>query len=232
MWRREGEGAERVQRVTSITNSSSTIKYQNHVPCGFSYKLVCVDDRFSKDVVVHREGVDDGVDNEERGKKSVHKFITAMTDEYEYCKKIKHRYFNQNLVMSKKMKKKLQSAGKCWVGEKMFDENSIRVRDHCHITDKFRGAAHQDCNINLKITNRRPVIFHNLRGYDSHLIIKELGNFGVDVTVIPNGLEKYMAFIINKNLIFIDSMQFMNSSLDSLVETLNDSDFKKIIQRI
>ena len=54
-----GEGTERVQRVTSITNSSSTIKYQNHVPCGFSYKLVCVDDRFSKDVVGHRAGVDD-----------------------------------------------------------------------------------------------------------------------------------------------------------------------------
>ena len=54
----QGEGAERVQRVTSITNSSSTIKYQNHVPCGFSYKLVCIDDRFSKDAVVHRAGVD------------------------------------------------------------------------------------------------------------------------------------------------------------------------------
>ena len=110
----------------------------------------------------------------------------------------------------------------------MFDESSIRVRDHCHITGKFRGAAHQDCNINLKITNRVPVIFHNFRGYDSHLIIKELGNFDVDVTGIPNGLEKYMAFIINKNLIFIDSIQFMNSSLDILVKTLNDSDFKKL----
>ena len=239
---KQGEGAEqvsetsrasnseRVQRVTSITNSSSTIKYQNHVLCGFSYKLACVDDRFSKDVVVHRAGVDDGVDNEERRKKSVHKFITAMLDEYEYCKKIKHRYFNQNLVTSKKDEKKFQSADKCWVCEKMFDENSIRVRDHCHITGKFRRASHQDSNINLKITNRVPVIFHNLHGYDSHLIIKELGNFDVDVTVIPNGLEKYVAFIINKNLIFIDSMQFMNSSLDCLVKTLNDSDFKELFK--
>ena len=80
------------------------------------------------------------------------------------------------------------------------------------------------CNI----TNRVPVIFHNLRGFDSHLIIKELGNFDVDVSVIPNGLKKYMSFIVNRNLIFIDSMQFMNSSLDSLVKNLNDTDFKHV----
>ena len=71
-----------------------------------------------------------------------------------------------------------------------------------------------------------PVILHNLRGYDSHLIIKEISNFNVNVDVIPNGLEKYMAFIVNRNLAFIDSMQFMNSSLDSVVKNLVDEDFK------
>ena len=101
-----------------------------------------------------------------------------------------------------------------------------KVRDHCYISGKFRGAAHFSCNANLKITKKVPVIFHNLRGYDSHLIIKEISNFDVDIDVIPNGLEKYMAFIINRNLVFIDSMQFMNSSLDSLVENLVDDDFK------
>ena len=70
------------------------------------------------------------------------------------------------------------------------------------------------------------MIFHNLRGYDSHLIIKEIGKFDVKVSVIPNGLEKYMAFTENKNLAFIDSMQFMNSSLDSLVKNLSNNDFK------
>ena len=70
------------------------------------------------------------------------------------------------------------------------------------------------------------MIFHNLEGYDSHLIIKELSNFNVKVDVIPNGLEKYMAFIINRNLVFIDSMQFMKSSLDLLVRNLMSEDFK------
>ena len=62
-------------------------------------------------------------------------------------------------------------------------------------------------------------------GYDSHLIMKEMGKLDVKVSVIPNGLEKYMAFTINKNLDFIDSKQFMNSSLDSLVKKLSDNDF-------
>ena len=56
--------------------------------------------------------------------------------------------------------------------------------------------------------------------------MQEIGRFNVKVNVIPNGLEKYMAFTINKNLIFIDSMQFMNSSLDALIKNLSDNDFK------
>ena len=71
-----------------------------------------------------------------------------------------------------------------------------------------------------------PLIFHNLRGYESHLIIKEISKFDVKVSVMPNGLEKCMAFTVNTNLVFIDSMQFMDSSLDSLVKNLSDNDFK------
>ena len=76
------------------------------------------------------------------------------------------------------------------------------------------------------MTKKAPLIFHNLRGYDSHLIIQEINKFDVKVSVIPNGLEKYMAFTINTNLFFIDTMQFMNSSLNSLVKNLSDNDFK------
>ena len=65
-----------------------------------------------------------------------------------------------------------------------------------------------------------------MRGYDIHLIIKEVSKFDLKVSAVPNGLEKYMAFTINKNLVFIGSMQFMNLSLDSLVKNLSDNDFK------
>ena len=58
------------------------------------------------------------------------------------------------------------------------------------------------------MSKRNPVIFHNLRVYDSHLIIKEVSKFDFKVSVTPNGLEKYMSFKINRNLFFVDSMQF------------------------
>ena len=68
------------------------------------------------------------------------------------------------------------------------------IRDHCHVTGKFRGAANWNCNINLQLTKKVPVIFHDLRGYDSHLIFCEFDKFDVKINVIPNGLEKCMAF--------------------------------------
>ena len=69
-----------------------------------------------------------------------------------------------------------------------------KVRDYCHIPGKFRGAAYWNCNRNFQLTKTFPVIFHNLRGYESHLIFNELDKFDVKINVIPNGLEKYMAF--------------------------------------
>ena len=104
------------------------------------------------------------------------------------------------------------------------------MRDHCHISGKYRGSAHWSYNINLRLTKKVPIIFHNLRGYDSHLIIQETGKFDVKISVIPNGLEKYRMFIINGNSVFIGSMQFMNSSLEALVKNLLELDFKSLLQ--
>ena len=124
-----------------------------------------------------------------------------------------------------------QLTNSCWICNKLFDAGDEKVRDHCHITGKFRGAAHFSCNTHFKLNKKAPAIFHNLRGYDSHLIIKERNNFDVKVNVIPNGLEKYMAFTRNRNLVFINSMQFMTYSLDSLVKNLIDEDFKYISEK-
>ena len=113
---------------------------------------------------------------------------------------------------------RFQLSNNCWICDKLFDVGDEKVRDNCRITGKYRGAAHSSKKV--------PVIFHYLRGYDSHLIIKAMNKFGVKISVIPNGLEKYMAFTINTNLVFIDSMYFMNFSLDSLVKNLSHNDFK------
>ena len=190
-------------------NSSYAKKYQSHVPCGFGYKVICIDNRFNKDIVIFR------------GKDCINKFITMILKKYEYCSNVMKKHFNKNLIMTLEEEEIFQLSNKCWICDKLFDLVDEKVRDHCHISGKFRGAAHY-----LKISKKVPVIFNNLRGYDSHLIIIEISNFDVKVDVIPNGLEKYMAFTINRNLVFIDSMQFMNSSLDSLVKSLVVKYFK------
>ena len=81
------------------------------------------------------------------------------------------------------------------------------------------------------MSKRLPVIFHNLHGYNSHLIFIELGKFDVKIDVIPNIMETYMAFILNKNIVFIDSMQFINSLLNTLGKKLNDIDLKHLVSK-
>ena len=138
--------------------------------------------------------------------------------------------FNKNLIMNKEEEEQFQSSNTCWICEKLIEDDDEKARDHCHITGKLRGAAHWSCNINLQLTKKVSVIFPNLRGYDSHLIFDELNKFDVKIEVIPNRLEKYMTSFLNKNLVFIDNMQFMNSSLEKLVKNLSDYYFKYLIQ--
>ena len=104
------------------------------------------------------------------------------------------------------------------------------IRDHCHIPGKYRGSAHRDCNVNVKLNHKIPVVFHNLRKHDSHLIMEELSKFKFKVNFIPNGLEKYVSFSINNKLSFTNSFQFRGSSLDSLVKNSNRDDCKYLIQ--
>ena len=98
------------------------------------------------------------------------------------------------------------------------------------ICKKYRGSAHRDCTINVKLNHKIPVIFHTLKNYDSHLIMQELGKFNLKINVIQNGLKKYLNFIINSKLGFIDSFQLLSSSLDSLVKNLAKHDFKDLSQ--
>ena len=108
----------------------------------------------------------------------------------------------------------------------------VRVRGHCHITGKYRGFGHRNCNVNLKLNHKMSAVFHNIKKYDSHFIIQELDKFNNTKNVIPSGLEKYVTFTINNKLIFIGSFQFLNSSLDSLVKNLGKDDFKYFSQEL
>ena len=125
-----------------------------------------------------------------------------------------------------------QLSNLCLICEKLIDDGDEKVRDHCHMTGKFRAVACWSCNINLQLTKKVPLIFHRLRPYNSQLIFDDLKSFDVKINVIPNGVEKYMAFFLNKSLVFIDSMQFMNSSLEKLLKNVIDDDFKYLTEQI
>ena len=105
-----------------------------------------------------------------------------------------NKHFNKNLIMSEEEEHLFQQSNSCWICKKLLDNDEEKVRHHCHVTGKFTGKAHWNCNINFQLTKKVPVIFHNLRGYDSHLILNEFDKFDVKISVMPNGLEKYMAF--------------------------------------
>ena len=147
-----------------------------------------------------------------------------MLKEAEYCKKVKKDHFNQPMNLTSMEEEELSAATKCHICQKYFTENDVRVRDHCHITGIYRGAAHNKCNRNFRLTDKIPVIFHNLKGYDSYLIMQEIGKFNMNINVISNNLEKYMAFFLGNNLKFIDSLQFMNDSLENLAKNITISD--------
>ena len=111
------------------------------------------------------------------------------------------------------------------------DPNFRKVRDHDHITGKFIDAAHDICNRLRRVVYEIPVFFHNFRGYDSHLIIHALAKYpNRELNVIGQTMEKYMQIVWGKNIVFRDSLLFLNFSLDSLVKSLcksvsNDEDF-------
>lgn len=108
------------------------------------------------------------------------------------------------------------TASHCHLCGLKFEKKHDKVRNHDHITGKFFGAAHLNCNLHFKQVEFIPVILHNLRGFDAHIIMQRLGKFKKKrVNVIANTCtnERYVSFTISK-LWFIDSFQFLTTSLD------------------
>ena len=153
-----------------------------------------------------------------------------MIEESKYCSEVRKKHFNKELAMTRNDNEYFENSTKCWICDNDYIDNDVKVRDHCHITGNYRDSAHRDCNINVKLNRKIPVVFHHPKNYDSHLVMQELVRFNLKKNVIPNGLEKYMSFSINNKLNFIDSFQFLSSSLDGLVKNLNKDYFKYLSQ--
>ena len=120
--------------------------------------------------------------------------------------KVKHKHFNIDMTLTKDDERNFKEADKCYICNKRYSAKDVRVRDHCHITGKNRGSAHQDCNINYRSTDKISVIFHNLKGHDSHFIMQTIGEIAnkhthknkkgeekqMDINVIPNNMENIL----------------------------------------
>ena len=228
---------EKISSCQPNNDKSYTEEYQKHTDCGYGYKIVCCyDDKYSKPVTTYR------------GEKAVYKFMEAMLEEVKYCKKVMKKEFNKPLRMTKDDEEKFQKAEKCHICDKKYTDKDIQVRDHCHITSKYRGSAHQECNLKLRVNPEEvkiAVIFHNLRGYDSHFIMQEIGAIvkkhtyknkkgeekHININAIPNNMEKYMAFMLGNHLTFLDSFQFMSSSLERLVGNIPRESLKYTSQK-
>ncbi|GFR23278.1 c2H2-type domain-containing protein [Trichonephila clavata] len=112
---------------------------------------------------------------------------------------------------------------RCHICDQVFKKTDIIVRDHCHFTGIFRGFAHNTCNLQYQKRYFIPVIIHNLKGYDSHLILKQLSDkYAKSIRIIPVNSHKFTTFQIDQ-IKFLDSFQFLSTSLSTLVENLENS---------
>ena len=201
---------------TNSYEGEHTINYQEHFPNSIGAKLVCTDDRFTLPVIIFNW--------DDRG----NKFIKWVINQNKRIKEIITNNFNKELIMTTKDEEIYNNSQIWWTCRE--DLNTDKVGDHRYITGKFRGAAHDQCNLKLKIPKKLPIIFHNFEGYDGHIIFKELNNFDVTIDVIPKTIEKYMSIIVNRNITFIDSNEFYyKGALDILASNLEDDDFKYLM---
>ena len=206
-----------------------TQKYQHHQPSGFCYKIV---GQNIKRCVLFRAAKNEDVSR---------KFVEMLEED---IKKIFQQFnFSKKMVISPQEQKDFLNAEFCWICQKKFKKDEKKVRDHDHFTGKFRGAAHNKCNLQFKKPQFTPVIFHNLSGYDAHLFVKNLGVSEGNIKCIPNNEEKYISFSkeivvdswekdgktfdVKHEIRFLDSFKFMASSLSGLVDNLARSGMEK-----
>ena len=210
---------------------SYNYNYQKHEPSGFCFYAKGIGGKRIRPIIYTKLSEDDNV-----AKIFVEKLVELTKGIYEdfYQKPIK-------MIVTPETQKEFNNAVVCHICG--FTLGKDRVRDHCHFTGKYRGAAHNKCNLMCRKPRILPVIFHNLQGYDSHLFIKEISKIDGKLDCIPSTEEKYISFSkhikvgeykhisgdiypITFEIRFLDSYKFLQSSLGNLVSNLSEEDFK------
>ena len=216
-------------------NKSYTKKYQKHEPISFSYYILCSIDGVYKPVLRKY------TQTKPEGANAIDVFIKWLEEDVKAIANIEPK----EMIFTEEDIKHFNNASDCWICGKELGND--RVRDHCHFTGRYRGPAHNKCNLKYRKPKNISVFFHNLSGYDSHLFIKKLGtpDKNENIDCIPNNEEKYISFsktivtgqytskkgeVKNKTfkIVFKDSLKFLASSLEALVNNLTKEDFKNL----
>ena len=207
-------------------NKSYTLKYQKHEPLSFVYYIKSFDES------VYKSTLRKYVKENEEDPDPIDVFINWLEEDV----KIISGLGNEPMKITPEEEEQFKQASNCWICGNLLNIQD-RVRDHCHYTGRYRGAAHNLCNLKYSKPNNISVFFHNLTGYDSHLFIKKLNTTMGAIDCIPNNEENYISFsktiktgeYKNKKgetkdkyfkIIFKDSLKFMASSLEALVNNL------------
>ena len=215
-------------------NKSYTHKYNKHEPVSFVYYIKSFNES------VYKSKLRSYVKENEEDPDTIDVFINWLEEDV----KIISELGNKEMIITPEEQEQFNQASNCWICEKLLNLDD-RVRDHCHFTGRYRGAACNRCNLKYRKPNNISVFFHNLAGYDSHLFIKKLNVTEGNIDCIPNNEEKYISFsktiktgeytnkrgeIKNKKfkIVFKDSMKFILSSVEALVNNLSEDDFKNL----
>jgi hypothetical protein len=193
---------------TTDDKTKKTQKYQNHVPCGYAFQVVSSYQQHKFEIDLYR------------GEDAVYRFIESLLKVGD--KLVEIIKTNVEMKLTNEEQKSFNKARICHICGDVLGTD--KVRDHDHISGEYRGASHNSCNINLNNKNLKiPVVFHNLKNYDGHFIIKELSRFNFkNIGLIAQNFEKYMTFNFGC-FKFIDSCSFLPASLDTLVSSMDES---------
>ena len=218
-------------------NKSYTKKYQKHEPTSFSYYVNSSIDGVFKPIL--RKYTKTKPEDED----AMDVFLKWLEEDVKAIANIEEK----EMIFTEEDRKQFNKASDCWIcGEELGND---RVRDHCHFTGRYRGPAHNCCNLQYRKPESVSVFFHNLSGYDSHLFIKKIGSSDKkeNIDCIPYNEEKYLTFsktiktgqYTNKKgeikdkyfkIVFKDSLKFMSSSLGALVNNLPKDAFKNLLK--
>ena len=219
---------------TPDPNKSYTNKLTIHEPASFVYYIKSFNES------IYKSKLRSYVKENEEDPDVIDVFINWLESDV----KIISELGNEPMKITEKEQEQFYKASNCWICGQLLNLED-RVRDHCHFTGRYRGAAHNRCNLKYSKPNNISVFFHNLTGYDSHLFIKKLGVTTGPIDCIPNNEENYISFskniktgeYTNKKgetkdkyfkIVFKDSMKFLLSSVEALVKNLPKEGFKNI----